>query len=339
MEYKEFKWETDESLPNIEHSVRPGMASSLTVAMVSPILEPGNKKANLDKFISFVKEGASKGADIVLFPEIALTGYLINQTPGLDTPLGQVFEWAETIPGPSVDRLIAAAKEHNVYIIMGMYEADTEMTGHLYNSAAFVGPDGLMGSYRKNSICDFAIFAASNWGFQKGFEIPVWEIKQGWRIGICICYDLTIPEVPRVLAVKGADLICVPSYTPEPIEHLFPTFLPARAIENGTGVAWADAAGTYYTPYLPKEGLAIGGGRMAVDAGGGVLVQEGSSDTEGMSLATFTAERLYKARGLFPQLRDRNPAAYQALVKPRALARDIIPYKGSSEEVRFREER
>jgi predicted amidohydrolase len=327
MEMKEFRFETDESLPEVERSIRPGMAATLTVAMVSPILEQGNKSANLDKFIGYVKDSAAKGADIVLFPETCLTGYLVSKPAGIERPLGELYEWAETIPGPSVDRLVAAAKEYNVYIIMGMFEADSETIGHLYNSAAFVGPEGLVGTYRKNTICDFGLFSASQWGLGRGLEIPVWEIRKGWRIGIVICYDLVVPEVPRIAAVKGADLILIPSYTPKDIEHIFSTMLPARAIENSTGVAWADCAGTYYGPYLPKEGLAIGGGRMAVEANGAILVQEGSSDTEGMSLATFTAENLYKARGLFPQLRDRNPAAYRPLVEPKALARDVIPYK------------
>jgi predicted amidohydrolase len=294
--------------------------------MISPIVEQGNKSANLDKFIGYVKEAAAQGADIVLFPETALTGYLVSEPTGIDRPLGQLYEWAETIPGPSVDHLIKAAKEYDIYIVMGMFEADSEIIGHLYNSAAFIGPEGLVGTYRKNTICDFGIFSASQWGLCRGFDIPVWEIRQGWRIGIVICYDLAVPEIPRIAAVKGADLILIPSYTPKDIEHIFSILLPARAIENSTGVAWSDCAGTYYGPYLPKEGLSIGGGRMAVEAGGAIIVQEGSFDTEGMSLATFTAENLYKARGLFPQLRDRNPAAYWPLTKSKALARDVIPY-------------
>lgn len=66
---------------------------------------------------------------------------------------------------------------------------------------------------------------------------------------------------------------------------------------------------------------------MAVDANGAILVQEGSSDTEGMSLATFTTENLYRVRGLSPQLRDRNPIACRPLVEPKELPRDVVPYK------------
>lgn len=320
--------QTEEELPEVKHSIRPGMAPILKVALVATIVEPGNKSANLDKFIRYVKEAAAKGADIVAFPETALTGYELSKPAGFERPLGQLYEWAETIPGPSVERLIAAAKEHNIYIVMGMFEADTEYVGRLYNSAAFVGPEGLVGTYRKNNICDFGVFSASQWGLGKGLEIPVWEIRQGWRIHVNICYDMWFPEVPRVGVVKGADLILCISAGPSAYAEGWIMVNQVRAIENQTGVAYANLAGTYYAPYLAKEGFTFFGKRMAVEATGVVTVSEGSPDTEGMSIATFTAENLYRARGALPQLRDRQPEAFRALVEPNKLARDFIPYKG-----------
>jgi len=317
----------EEFAGQVDHCIRPGMAATLTVAMVSPILEIGNKSANLDKFIGYVKEAAAQGADIVLFPETALTGYIGYKSAGWDRPLSEIRKWAETIPGPSVDRLIAAAREYNIYIILGMFEADSEYVGRLYNSAAFVGPEGLVGTYRKNHIVDNAMFSASQQGLGSGLQIPVWEIRQGWRISIPICYDLVMPEVPRIAAVKGADLILCPSCCPLQHQEAFFPIILVRAMENQTGVAWTNNAGTYFGPGLPDEGATLGGNRMAVEATGEVLLKEGSPDTEGMSLATFTAENLYLGRGLMPQLRDRKPEAYQALIKPKELARDIIPYK------------
>jgi len=323
-------WEgLDEWAGQVDHCIRPGMAPTLTVAMVSPIFDPGNKSANLDKFTGYVKEAAAKGADIVLFPETALTGYLCNvsKPSGWERPLSEIRQWAETIPGPSVERLIAAAKKYNIYIIMGMFEADTEYVGRIYNSAAFVGPEGLVGTFRKNCIVNHAMFAASHQGLWSGLQIPVWEIRQGWRISIPICYDAWVPEVIRVAVVKGADLILCPSCCPLQHEEPFFTIILIRAIENQTGIAWTNNAGTYYGPAIPAEGATLGGHRMAVEATGEVLLKDGSPDTEGMSLATFTAENLYLGRGFMPQLRDRSPEAYQALVKPKELAKDVIPYK------------
>lgn len=318
-----FAVETEE-LPDVKYAIRPGMASILRIALVAPIVEPGNKSANLAKFIDYIREASAKGADIVLLPEVALTGF-ISKPATWDRPLGQVYEWAETIPGPSVDRLITVAREYNIYIIMGMFEADSEFVGRLHNSVAFVGPKGLVGRYRKNTISNRALFAEHHWGLAPGFEIPVWEIGQGWRIALTICYDMWVPEVPRVAAVKGADLILCSSFTPAACREAWFRVLQTRALENQTGVARVSAAGTYHAPYIPR-GMSFEGSRIAVEATGEVIINEGTPDTEGMSIATFAAENLYRGRGLLPELRDRQPEAYQALVKPNKLASDIIPY-------------
>ena len=128
--------------------LRPGMNATLTVALASSISDLKNKSANLGKFIGYAKNVSAKGADIVAFPEVPLSGYQLTEPAELMV----LYDVAETILGPSVDRFIAVAKEHNIYIIMGMYEADAEYVGLIYNTAVFVGPEGLVGKYRKNTI-------------------------------------------------------------------------------------------------------------------------------------------------------------------------------------------
>lgn len=298
---------TSEMQKQTKSYLRPGMKAGLTVALVSPICELGNKSANLGKFAAYSKEAAAKGADIIAFPESALTGYQLSE-PGAPSVL---YEMAETIPGPSVDRLIAIARTNNIHIIMGMYEADTQYIGVLYNTAVLVGSRGLIGRYRKNTIECYGTFDLHRQGIAAGCEIPVFEIEQGWKIGIVICYDMRVPEVPRVAVVKGADLLIVLSAGPEAYNQSWMMVNTVRALENQTGVAYCSIAGN-------EHGISFSGGRMAVEATGEILVPwEGTSDTEGMSLATFTVENLYKARKEKPQLRDRNPAAYQILVEPR----------------------
>ena len=300
--------------------IRPGMAPTLSVAMVSPTCDLGNKSANLDKFVGYAKDASAKGADIVVFPELSLTGYQLCEI----TEPTPIYDVAETIPGPSVDRLIAAAKSHNIYIIMGMYEADTERVGLLYNTAVFVGPEGLLGKCRKShieSMCPIMHFELHMWGVGPGSNIPVWEIRQGWRIGIIICYDCWVPEVPRVAAVKGADSLIVLSATPRHFIDAWPSLLTVRALENQTGVAFCNLLGM-------EHGVDFAGGRMAVEANSEVIVPlEGTLDSDGMSVATFSAETLYEARKIFEVYRDRNPVAFEALVKPTEFAIDYIPYK------------
>ena len=160
-------------------------------------------------------------------------------------------------------------------------------------------------------------------GVGGGHEIPVWEIRQGWRIGIIICLDMWVPEIPRIEVLKGADLIVVISAGPVGTEENWIHVNRIRAIENTTGFTYCNLAGD-------EHGFRFFGGRMAVEAGGEVLVpMEGSADKEGMAIATFSAEKLYNARKTVPALiRDRNPAAYQRLVDPERHMPDFIPYRG-----------
>lgn len=308
-----------ESLMQIKPYLRHGMSETLTVAMCSPLTNLEDKSANLDKFIRWTKEAAARGVDLISFPELALTGYQLTE-PGEPSVL---YDVAETIPGPSVNRLIDAAKQNNIYIVMGMYEADTEYVGMLYNTAVFVGPEGLVGKYRKLTIESWGSYEMNKNGVGGGHEIPVWEIRQGWRIGIIICLDMWVPEIPRIEVLKGADLIVVISAGPVGTEENWIHVNRIRAIENTTGFTYCNLAGD-------EHGFRFFGGRMAVEAGGEVLVpMEGSADKEGMAIATFSAEKLYNARKTVPALiRDRNPAAYQRLVDPERHMPDFIPYRG-----------
>ena len=125
-----------------------------------------------------------------------------------------------------------------------------------------------------------------------------------------ICYDHWVPEIPRVLTLKGADLILTASAARPVRKAGWVLFNQARAMENQTGSAYSNLAGEYY-------GTQFFGGRMAVGPDGTVThPMEGTWDTEGTTYATFKAEDLYGARAAFPQLRDRIPEAYRVLVAP-----------------------
>ncbi len=282
----------------------PGMAATMKVAMVSVIVKTGDNAGNLNHFINdFVAKAAQGGADLVLFPEMALSGYM-QPDPG------QAYTSAETIPGPSVNKLIDAAKKFKVYIAMGMTEASSDFTGYLYNTMVLVGPEGLVGKYRKVSIETFGMFDLARWGIAPGREIPVFKLSNGWRVGLPICYDVWMPEIPRVNAVKGADLLLIGSAGPKGFESGWSLVNTVRALENQVGLAYANLAGTYY-------GTTFFGGRMAVDPTGTVVLpMEGTADKEGISYATFKATDIYEARKGMPELRDRIPEAYQALVAP-----------------------
>ena len=119
---------------------------SVSVAVVNFRVVWGDKQANLEKFKNFIGKAASLGANFVVFPECALTGYEVE-------PEGKMHKnLAETIPGPSTNQICKLASKHNIYIVFGMPEVNKNDPSILYNSAALIGPNGLIGHYRKTHL-------------------------------------------------------------------------------------------------------------------------------------------------------------------------------------------
>lgn len=137
----------------------------------------------------------SAGADLVLLPELIVQGYVADRE--------ELWPVAETIPGPTVEEWTELAAKGNGYVVGGLVERDDD---RLYNSAIAIGPEGLVAHYRKVHL-----FAAEKHAFAPGdLGFPTAVTGLG-TIGICVCYDLRFVEATRILALKGADLICVPT--------------------------------------------------------------------------------------------------------------------------------
>ena len=161
---------------------------------------------NLKKIQQFIIEAAEADAQLLVFPEGALQGYLwtwnwekhIYQE---DVEQAKYFhQVAETIPGPSTNLIAEYAKRYNMIIQVGMVEKVAKDPPVLFNSVAIIGPTGLIGKFRKiHSTTERIIF-------QGGKELPIFNTMVG-KIGPLICYDLAFPESVRVLALKGAKLI------------------------------------------------------------------------------------------------------------------------------------
>lgn len=177
-----------------------------------------DKEENLRKCLKLIQATAKEGAQLIVFPECALTGYVF-------TSMEEAIPVAEPIPGPSTDIILTACQELNVYVVIGLLEKDGNKC---YNAAALLGPHGLVGKYRKVHLPYLGIDRFVNHG-----DIPftVYDTEVG-RIGMGICYDGTFPEHARVLALQGADIIVLPSNWPEGIESFPAYFVPTRAMEN-----------------------------------------------------------------------------------------------------------
>lgn len=196
----------------------------------------GDVAGNLQRSIAMIEKAADAGAHVVVLPELANTGYVF-------TSRAEAFELAETVPGGrSTQAWSEVAARRDLIIVAGITELDNNA---LYNSAVVLGPGGPLGIYRK-----LHLWGDENLYFERGnLGVPVFATPYG-RIGVAICYDGWFPEVFRLAAVQGADLVCVPTnWVPIPGQQ--PNQPPmasilhmAAAHSNSMVIACADRVGT-----------------------------------------------------------------------------------------------
>jgi N-carbamoylputrescine amidase len=166
------------------------------VAVAQLELHPGALDDNRSRIVDAIRSAAGHGANLIILPELASSGYKLD-------------EWrvahavAEPIPGPTTETWRAEARAAGCYVIGGICERDGNA---LYNSVAVVGPEGVLGIYRKLHLFaeERLLFAPGNVG------LPVVTLPFG-RVGVIVCYDLRFPEALRILALQGADIAAIPT--------------------------------------------------------------------------------------------------------------------------------
>ncbi|HUT69880.1 MAG TPA: carbon-nitrogen hydrolase family protein [Desulfatiglandales bacterium] len=180
---------------------------TVSVACVNFHTEWGDKAANLSKMKAFTVEAARQGNNMIIFPEMALSGYECSEDIEAGTKSCRMHrELAEVIPGPSTEEMRELGRELGVYIIFGMPEQDKINPDTRYISSAIIGPEGILGSYRKLHLAPPPRFKESIC-FSPGDEVPVWKTRYG-VIGVLICYDFYFfPELARIMTLKGATLL------------------------------------------------------------------------------------------------------------------------------------
>jgi 5-aminopentanamidase len=195
-------------------------------------MNPGlmQKEKNLENILVKTRDAASNGAKLIIFPECALTGYMF-------TGRVEAMPYAETIPGPATEKVAEVCKELGVYMIFGLLEKSKDK---LFNAAALIGPEGLIGKYRKNHLPFLGVDRFTDKGDN---QFEVFSTPAG-NIGIVVCYDITFPETGRCLALKGADIIAVITNWPRQRIYIAKHVINARALENHIYLVAADRVGT-----------------------------------------------------------------------------------------------
>ena len=273
------------------------MPDLIRVACVQ-LTSRADKAANLETTERLVAKAAAGGADVVLLPE------KWNAIGGVDT----LHEAAETLEsGESVEAMRGWASRHGITLVGGSITERREGREKLSNTSLVFDSDGeLAAVYRKIHLFDVDVGGHSyrESEAEEPGEEPVVARLEGWPIGLTVCYDLRFPELYRILALEGAELVTVPAhftlYTGKDHWHVL---LRARAIENQNYVAAAAQIGETM-PGKPSYGRSL-----IVDPWGTVVAQ--APDEETVISAELDRERLLEVRRNLPSLANRQADAYR----------------------------
>ena len=270
------------------------MREKFKVALAQISCKRGDKAENIRKVEDKVTEAKQQGAELVIFPELSLTGYTVRD---------QIYELAETIPGPSTSVLEKLARKTGTYIVFGMPELSEKTQATIYNAAVLIGPDGLIGKYRKMYLPTHSVFEEKRY-FRPGYQTAVFETELG-KIGLIICYDIFFPEVSRLTRLKGARLIVCISASPAVRRTFFETLTAARAMENTTFLAYVNLVGI-------EDGLQFWGGSRLIGPNGKVLVRAKYNE-EDLVIGAVNYADVRPVETFVPTLKDLRPELFDKL--------------------------
>jgi N-carbamoylputrescine amidase len=277
-----------------------------------------DKTANLQKAIYKIKEAADKGAQIVCLQELFTSLYFC------DVEDYENFKLAESIPGPSSERLSKTAKELGVVIIASLFEKRTE--GLYHNTTVVLDADGTyLGKYRKMHIPDDPSY------FEKFYFTPgdlgykVFKTEFA-TIGVLICWDQWYPEAARITSLMGAEILFYPTAigwhhtqdneTNSEQYNAWQTIQRSHAVANGVHVVSVNRVG------LEQNGAMKFWGGSFVSNPFGTLIYKASHDKEEVSVVDVDTSKTDKYRTHWPFLRDRRIDSYQPITE-RFIDKDV----------------
>lgn len=279
----------------------------MKIAGVQMDVKIGRVDENLSKMSERLVETREAGADLTIFPECSLTGYCFDS-------LAEAREYAEPIPGPSVQAMIDACRELGGMAAFGMLEPAGE--AGVFNAAVLVSGDGVLGSYRKVHLPFLGVDQFSTFGDRPFEVIDTGDV----RIGLNICYDSAFPESSRVLSLSGADLIALPTNWPPGAEQVADHAINTRAMENGIFYAAVNRVGR-------ERGFDfIGKSIICGVAGETLAVADHREETilyAEIDPAAARKKRIERIPGKhsIDRMADRRPELYRSIIEPHNLPR------------------
>ncbi|WP_130911188.1 carbon-nitrogen hydrolase family protein [Pseudomonas sp. Sample_9] len=208
---------------------------------------------NLERALAAIA-ACAVDTQMIVFPETHLMGF-----PNAET----VARVAEPLDGPTVSAVLAAAREHDIAVVVGMAENDN---GRFYNTTLLITPEGIALKYRKTHLwaSDRGVFGAGD-----RYTTYAWN---GVRVGLLICYDIEFPETARALAQLGVELLIVTNGNMDPYGPTHRTAIMARAQENQAFALMVNRV------EAGDDGLVFAGGSALVDPLGALLFEAGREE-------------------------------------------------------------
>jgi predicted amidohydrolase len=255
-----------------------------------------DKEANLRKARELIEEAVGKGASLIGLPE-----YFNYMGPGHQEPAE-----AETVPGPTTQMLASLAKEHGIWLHGGSLLEKVPGRAKMYNTTVVFDPNGeIVTRYRKIHLFDIEIkdgptFTESD-SKESGDEIVYFRIGEV-KVGLTICYDMRFPELYRILTLRGARIVMIPSaYTYFTGKDHWEPVLRTRAIENQIYIVASAQVGT-------KPGFQTYGHSLVIDPWGNIIAE--AEDEETVLVADLDMDYLERIREQIPCLNNRRPLVY-----------------------------
>ena len=251
----------------------------------------GNKEKNIEKAFKIIeKESDRDTPTVIMFPELYLTSYLVKDL---------VYKVAETIPGPSTDKIQGFLQNYpETIVVMGMPEISQKHYGIIHNSAVVITSEGVKAVYRKRHMPTFGVFDELRY-FKPGPASKPRLIKIGdFKLGFVICYDAFFPESIKAFSLVGADIVGVLSAAPVASWPLWGPILQARAIENTVFIMYSNHIG-----YM--DGLEFFGEARIINPTG-KIVRMGEPFKEDVLSYYTDLNELYMGRQVRPIIKDFN---------------------------------
>ena len=262
--------------------------------------------ANLTLLESTLRSETALGTQLTIFPECFSTGYCFDS-------LEEARSFGESVPGPTTDRVAKLCRELQTFVVFGLIE---KSGSDIFNTAVLIGPDGLIGNYRKVHLPYLGVDRFTTPG-DRPFE--VFEAG-GVRIGMLICYDGGFPEAARVLSIRGADLIVLPTNWPPGGTYMAEFSINCRAMENGIYFAAVNRIGNENGfHFIGKSRICspIGATITSIDNDKGGILR---ADIDPVIARTKLLVRV-PGKHLIDRMADRRPEMYGTICEPHSLKR------------------